>query len=192
MFKHILIPTDGSDVAAKAIHAGVALAKEMGARVTGFYAEEPRPMHLHNKGYRIEKELVAEFDRRSREYAERSVAKIEDVRGAGLESLGIMRDAGLAMAFGTDLLGETHSRQSEEFTIRARVLNSRSILAGATTVAARLIGYEGRLGVVAPGAIADLLVVDGNPLENVGLLAQPERYVRAVVQAGRLHRNSLS
>ena len=82
MFKHILIPTDGSDVAAKAIHAGVALAKEMGAKVTGFYAEQPRPMHLHNKGYRIEKELLAEFDRRSREYAERSVAKIEDAAKA--------------------------------------------------------------------------------------------------------------
>ena len=41
MYKHILIPTDGSDVAAKAINAGVALAKEMGAKVTGFYAEEP-------------------------------------------------------------------------------------------------------------------------------------------------------
>ena len=38
MFKHILIPTDGSPVAAKAIHAGVALAKEMGATVTGYYA----------------------------------------------------------------------------------------------------------------------------------------------------------
>ena len=41
MFKHILIPTDGSSVAAKAIQAGVALASEMGAKVTGFCAEEP-------------------------------------------------------------------------------------------------------------------------------------------------------
>jgi nucleotide-binding universal stress UspA family protein len=82
MFKHILIPTDGSDLAAKAIHAGVALAKEMGARVTGFHAEEPRPIHLHNDGYRIEKELLAELDRRSHEYAERSVARIADAAKA--------------------------------------------------------------------------------------------------------------
>ena len=86
MYKHILIPTDGSDVAAKAINAGVALAKEMGAKVTGFYAEEPRPMHLHSDGYRIEKDLLAEFDRRSREYADRSVAKIaEAAKAAGVE-----------------------------------------------------------------------------------------------------------
>jgi nucleotide-binding universal stress UspA family protein len=86
MFKHILIPTDGSDVAAKAIHAGVALAKEMGAKVTGVYAEEPRLLHLHNEGYRIETDLLAELERRSHEYAERSVAKIEDAaKEAGVQ-----------------------------------------------------------------------------------------------------------
>jgi len=120
-----------------------------------------------------------------------SVAKIEDVRGAGLESLAIMRDAGLAMAFGTDLLGETQVRQSEEFAIRARVLDSRTILAAATTIAARLIGMEGRLGVVAPGAFADLLVVDGDPLADITLLASPERHVRAVIKGGVVHRAAL-
>lgn len=82
MFKHILIPTDGSDVAAKAIDAGVALAKEMGARVTGVYAEEPRPVHLHVNGYLVEEDLVAELDRRSKHYAERCVARIAQAAGA--------------------------------------------------------------------------------------------------------------
>jgi imidazolonepropionase-like amidohydrolase len=120
-----------------------------------------------------------------------SVAKIEDVRTAGMDSLGIMRDAGLTMAFGTDLLGETHVRQSEEFAIRARVLPSREILASATTIAAKLIGMERKLGVLAEGAIADLLVVDGNPLEDVSLLAAPERNIRLVMQAGAIHRQAL-
>ena len=85
MFKHILIPTDGSELAAKAIDAGVALAKEMGAKVTGFYAEEPRPTHLHVNGYQVEETLVQELDRRSRAYAERSVARIEEAaRAAGV------------------------------------------------------------------------------------------------------------
>ncbi|MBU6497977.1 MAG: amidohydrolase family protein [Rhodospirillales bacterium] len=119
-----------------------------------------------------------------------SIAKIEDVRGAGLASLSIMREAGLTMAFGTDLLGETQVRQSEEFAIRGRILPSRDVLAAATTIAARLIGMEGRLGVVAPGAIADLLVVDGNPLDNVAILASPERTVRSVIKAGVIHRSA--
>ena len=76
MFKHILIPTDGSPVAAKAIKAGVALAKEMGARVTGFYAIEPPPTHLYGEGYLAERNLVEELERRAREVAQRSVDEI--------------------------------------------------------------------------------------------------------------------
>ena len=120
-----------------------------------------------------------------------SIAKIESVRAAGLESLAILRETGVTMAYGTDLLGETHGRQSEEFAIRARVLPAAEVLASATTVAARLVGMEGRLGTVAPGAIADLLVVEGDPSENVALLAQPERCIRLVMQAGAIHRSSL-
>jgi len=117
-----------------------------------------------------------------------SIAKIEDVRAAGLGSLSILRDAGVTIAFGTDLLGETHVRQSEEFAIRSRVLPSAEILASATTVAARLIGMEGKLGVVAPGAIADLLVVQGAPLDDVAILADPWRSVQMVMKAGAIHR----
>ena len=82
MFKHILIPTDGSNVAAKAIGAGVRLAAEMGAKVTGFHAEQPRPLHLHVKGYAVEKDLIAELDRRARQYAEQCLAQVEDAARA--------------------------------------------------------------------------------------------------------------
>jgi nucleotide-binding universal stress UspA family protein len=82
MFKHILIPTDGSNVAAKAIDAGVRLAAEMGAKVTGFHAEQPRPVHLYVKGYAVEKDLIAELDRRSHQFAERCVAQVEDAARA--------------------------------------------------------------------------------------------------------------
>lgn len=120
-----------------------------------------------------------------------SIAKIEDVRAAGMDSLQIMRDAGLTMAFGTDLLGETHVRQSEEFAIRARVLPAREVLAAATTIAAALLGMAGMLGTVAPGAHADLLVVDGDPAQDVAILAQPDRCIRLIMQRGQIHRSSL-
>src|ERR1043165_6979360 len=76
MFKHILIPTDGSPVAAKAISAGVTLAKEMGARVTAFYAIEPPPTHLYGEGYLAEKRLVQELERRARENAQSAVDEV--------------------------------------------------------------------------------------------------------------------
>jgi imidazolonepropionase-like amidohydrolase len=120
-----------------------------------------------------------------------SIAKINSVRNAGMDSLAILRDAGATMAYGTDLLGETHVRQSEEFAIRARVLPSRDILASATTIAARLLRMEGLVGVIAPGAYADLLVVDGNPAEDVSILSQPDRSLRLVMKAGAIHRSNL-
>jgi len=76
MFKRILIPTDGSAVAAKAIKAGVALAKEMGATVTGYYAIEPAPTHIYGEGYLADRKLVDELERRSREVAQKSVEDI--------------------------------------------------------------------------------------------------------------------
>lgn len=85
MFKRILIPTDGSEIGAKAVSAGVALAKEFGARVIGFHAQESRPLHLHNNGYQVEKELSAELERRTREHAERCTAQIErEARAQGV------------------------------------------------------------------------------------------------------------
>ena len=117
-----------------------------------------------------------------------SIVKIEDVRRRGMESLSILRDAGVTIAFGTDLLGETHVRQSEEFAIRARVLPSREIIASATTVAARLVGMEGRLGVLAPGALADLIVVDGDPMADSAILADPMNRIQLVMKEGQIVR----
>lgn len=85
MFKHILIPTDGSRTAAKAIQAGITLAKEMGAKVTGYHAQEPLPMHIHGEGYVADKELVAEFERRASEFATRCVDEI----GAAAKAAGV-------------------------------------------------------------------------------------------------------
>jgi imidazolonepropionase-like amidohydrolase len=113
-----------------------------------------------------------------------SQAKVKDVLDAGLASLEIARDAGVAIGFGTDLLGETHVEQSREFAIRARALSPLEIVRSATLVNAELLGRRGELGVVAPGALADLLVVDGDPLADVAPLADPGRYLAGVVKGG--------
>ena len=113
-----------------------------------------------------------------------SVAKVENVRSAGMESLVIMREAGLPMAYGTDLLGEMHRHQSEEFVIRGRVLPSHEVIGTATHVAARLLRMEGKIGVVAAGAYADLIVVDGDPLQDLSLLTFQGRHLKLIMKNG--------
>ena len=76
MFKHILIPTDGSPVSAKAMKAGLEFAKQSGAKVTGYYAVEPLPAHLYGEGYVADRQMVAEFEKRHRAIARKHVAAL--------------------------------------------------------------------------------------------------------------------
>ncbi|MBN3764127.1 amidohydrolase family protein [Burkholderia sp. Ac-20365] len=117
---------------------------------------------------------------------EESVAKIADVREAGLRSLEIYRDAGVKMGYGSDLLGPSQRLQSEEFRIRAEVLGNAATLASATTTAAEVLGLPDKLGRIASGAWADLIVVDGNPLRDIScLLGQGER-IPLVMKGGAI------
>lgn len=116
-----------------------------------------------------------------------SVAKIETVRQAGRDSLAIYAEAGVPMGFGSDLLGEMHQYQSEEFRIRAELLGNAEAVRSATSIAAEILQRDGELGVIKSGAIADVLVVDGNPLQDIEVLAGPASRIELVMQAGRIH-----
>jgi imidazolonepropionase-like amidohydrolase len=100
--------------------------------------------------------------------------------------------AGVQIAYGTDLLGAMHVFQNREFKIRAEVQSPASILRATTVTAARLLRMEGQVGVVAPGAYADLLVVDANPLEDIGVLADPDAHVQFIMKAGEIYRDRLN
>jgi nucleotide-binding universal stress UspA family protein len=76
MFKHILIPTDGSPVSTKAVKAGIALAKEHGAKVTGYHAVEPIPMHLYGEGYVPDRAMIEAFERRQQAAAKKHVSAL--------------------------------------------------------------------------------------------------------------------
>lgn len=121
-------------------------------------------------------------------FPEASLRKLAGLYGAMLESLGRLRRAGVKMGYGTDLLGPHQERQCVEFDLRAEVLPAYDILTSATSVAAEILMEEGRLGVVAPGAHADLLVVDGNPLEDVRVLGRNGTTLPVIMKAGRFHR----
>ncbi|WP_127753843.1 amidohydrolase family protein [Devosia sp. 1566] len=105
---------------------------------------------------------------------EAEFAKIDTVRQGGLASLAIMRDAGLPMAFGSDLLGQLRAYHAREFGLLAEALTPAEIIQSATLIGARLCGMAGELGTISPGALADLLVVNGDPLSDIGVLGKPE------------------
>ena len=115
----------------------------------------------------------------------RRLAKLADVRAGGLEAFAILRRAGARVGFGTDLLGAHRRFQSLEFEIRAGVERAADVVRSATSVNADLLRRPD-LGRVAVGATADLIVVAGNPLVDVIVLARPEETLRMVVTGGRV------
>ena len=120
-----------------------------------------------------------------------SLDKLDSVRGAGLEALELLRGAGVKMGFGTDLLGDMHQHQLSEFTIRAQVLPAADVLRQATSINAELLDRSGELGVVAPGALADLIVVDGDPVADIGLLSGQGEAVLMVMKGGAVYKDML-
>lgn len=120
-----------------------------------------------------------------------AIAKLTSVRDAGFESLETFRRHGVKMGYGTDLLGESHLHQNEEFNLRARVLSPWEIIESATTIGAEVLGMQGQIGIIAPGALADLVIVNGSPIDDIGLLAKPDAGLSAVMKGGSFVRNSL-
>ena len=120
-----------------------------------------------------------------------SIAKIEGVRGPGRQALEILASAGVKMGLGSDLLGETHYLQAEELRLRAEVLGNGPVLQQATLIGAEILGHKGELGEVTQGAIADLLLVDGNPLHDIQCLLDQGARIRAIVKDGRIAKNTL-
>jgi imidazolonepropionase-like amidohydrolase len=120
---------------------------------------------------------------------EASLAKLADVREAGLRSLELLQQAGVKIGYGTDLLGPMHQYQSREFVIRAEAMPPWEAIRSATTVNAELLNRVGELGVIAPGACADLIVVDGDPLADISLLDGQGEHLSVIMKNGVLHKH---
>lgn len=136
--------------------------------------------------YSVMKERAAQFG-----MSAEKLAKNELVLQAGFESLEICKRAGVKVGYGSDLLGQLQDEQSREFLLRKEVLSPIEIIRSATTVGAQIVRMEGKLGIVEDGAIADLLVVDGNPLKDLNLLQHQGQHLSAVMKGGRFHKNRL-
>ena len=117
--------------------------------------------------------------------------KSVEVMADGLKALKYADEAGVVVCYGSDLLTSMHALQTEEFTVRGQILPSPTVLRHATVNPAKMLGKEGKLGVIAKGAYADMLVLDRNPLEDITVLDRPELYLKAVIKGGRVASGAL-
>ena len=119
------------------------------------------------------------------------LAKNDLVIDGAKRSLEICKRAGVPVAYGSDLLGQLQVDQSREFLLRSDVVPPIEVIRSATTIGAKVLRQEGRLGTLKPGAFADLIVIDGNPLANLGLFQEQGRHLSAIMKGGKFHKNRL-
>lgn len=120
------------------------------------------------------------------------LAKLARAREGGLRAVELARRIGCRIASGSDLLGPFQSRRALELELKAEVMSPMEALCSATRVNAELLGLGDRLGTVEPGKWADLLVVDGDPLREIGCLQQYRERLVLIMKAGAIYRNRLT
>jgi len=133
------------------------------------------------------------LNRHGREFGfpEVSIEKLKTIVDAGLQALELTHNAGVRIGYGTDLLGPCHRYQGDEFALSAEVLGTRGALATSLHTAAEIMHLDREVGRLETGYLADLIVVDGNPLDDIGLLGSDGAHIRLVMKEGKIYKNQL-
>jgi imidazolonepropionase-like amidohydrolase len=157
----------------------------------GFYLDEECVELMVTRGayfvptlYVVEAFLAGELG----ELPDYMTRKAAEARDAHLRSIELARKAGVRIAMGTDCGAAPHGQNLCELGAMERAgMRSAEVLIAATRTSAALLGIDGETGTLEAGKLADLLVVNKDPLAGLGALADPDN-IEAVVQGGHLVR----
>jgi imidazolonepropionase-like amidohydrolase len=163
-------------------------------------------------GFFLNDEVIDEMKRRgtflvptmvapvwSLRYAERmpgsllpqSIRKSHEVAQASKDSVRAAKEAGVRIAFGTDMGVGPHGRNAEELELMVQAgLTPMEAIVAVTKTASECIHMADQIGTLEPGKLADLLIVDGDPLADIGILKDREKLLM-IMQGGRAHKNEL-
>ena len=119
------------------------------------------------------------------------IRKIDEARALGIRALRFAYESGVRIASGSDLLGPLQDRKARELEIKTEVMSPMESLVSATRTNAELFDMEDKIGTVEAGKLADLIVVEGNPLENITVL-QKKSNIKLIMKGGTVFKDGLS
>ena len=126
-------------------------------------------------------------------------AKFEEVWASTDRMMVAAKKLKLKIGFGTDLVYglANQARQNREFSLRAKWFTPLEILRQATSGNAELLAmsgrrnpYPGKLGVIEPGAYADLVLIEGDPFRDISILEHPEKSLTLIMKGGQIYKDS--
>jgi imidazolonepropionase-like amidohydrolase len=113
------------------------------------------------------------------------VDQVKRVLAKAYDALELLRDVGVNIASGSDVLGPHQHLKAYELELKARVLGQMGALVAATKTSAELLGLDHRIGTLEEGKLADLLIFDGDPLDDIKLLQDTAR-IHVVMTSGKV------
>jgi imidazolonepropionase-like amidohydrolase len=188
--RYVLAHAYSAEAITRAVNCGVRTIEHgnlIDAKAAKLIASKKGYMVANLVAYVAMKERAKDFGMTSE-----MLEKNDMVLEGGFKSLEICKRAGVPVGYGSDLLGQLQVDQSREFLLRSEVLKPIEIIRSATTIGAEILRMEGKLGIVEPGAFADLIVVDGNPLKDLGLFQDQGKHLPVIMKAGQFHKNALA
>lgn len=118
--------------------------------------------------------------------------KAEVALAAMLTSIQLAKKHGVKVGFGSDVFGKPIPRHAEEFLIRAKYEDPYEVIIAATATNAEMMQQQDKLGVIKKGAYADLIIVDGDPVKDISLLADVAgKPIKLVMKHGKVYKNDL-
>jgi imidazolonepropionase-like amidohydrolase len=127
--------------------------------------------------------------------------KFNEAKQGAEQTYRLAKKYALKLAWGTDTFGslELQATQSDEFTARAKYFTATEILKQVTSLNAQLLKLSGKrhpyqdgeLGIIKEGAYADLIIVNGDPTQNITLLSNPQKNLTLIMKDGKIYKNTL-
>ena len=177
----------------RAINAGVKVIEH------GHLMDEPTAEMMARKGIWLSFQPFVD-DGHAPRLAPANMARLRQVWGGTERTVALARKYKLKTAWGTDVLfsAALAKQQGAILASLTRWYSPAEALIMATSTNAELLAlsgkrnpYPGKLGVVEEGALADLLLVDGDPIANIKLIEDPEKNLLIIMKDGRIYKNAL-
>ena len=176
-------------------HHGIRRAVECGVRTiehASFLTDELAELMAQHKAYMTPNIFIAKelMDDTSLSDHMRNKAKV--VVEAMLASIQLAKKHGVKVGFSSDAFGEPIPRHAEEFLIRAQDEDPYEVIVAATATNAEMMQQQDKLGVIKKDAYADLIIVDGDPVKDISLLADVTgKPIKLVMKDGQIYKNDL-